>query len=336
MFNIKKVTDISQLTLPNVGYSILYFDAQDVLHILTRTSQEEYVIADYSKQLIKEQDYLRPIHEIIKESNQINNIEKEKAGYRVFCEEDFSVYELISKLTTSGIQYYWNKNYIGDVNGRSQYMKLIGSWLLFSNGAYYIVNGDLGHIRDFDNPHAITKEQVGLINVENIVQASKEDFDKHNTSYDNPHAITPKQVGLENILDIDHAEKTTFDEHEKNKYAHNLTKRQIGLSQVLNIKQVRDEELKAHDIDYNNPHKVTKVDIGLGNVINELQITPSQLNDHTSNSNNPHGTTKADIGLGNVINERQISKDQFDDHVIIQTNVHDVTLQQIGDRKSVV
>lgn len=330
MFNIKKITDISQLTLPNAGYSILYFDSQDVLHILTRISEEEYVIAEYSKQLVKEQDYLRPIHKIIEESSQINNVEKKKAGYRVFCIEDFSVYELISKSTTDGIQYYWNKNYIGDINGRAQYMDLIGSWILFSNGTYYIVNEDLGHIRDFNNPHKVDKEDIGLGNVENIVQASKEDFDKHNTSYDNPHAVTPKQVKLENIIDIDHAEKVVFDAHEADKFAHNLTKKQVGLSQVLNIKQVRDEDLKAHDVDFNNPHKVTKEDIGLGNVINELQITPAQLAEHVGNTSNPHGTTKADIGLGNVINERQISKEAFDAHVVIQTNVHNVSLKQIG------
>ena len=330
MFNIKKITDISQLTLPNVGYSILYFDSQDVLHILTRVSEEEYVIAEYSKQLVKEQDYLRPIHKIIEESSQINNVEKKKAGYRVFCIEDFSVYELISKSTTDGIQYYWNKNYIGDINGRAQYMDLIGSWILFSNGTYYIVNEDLGHIRDFNNPHKVDKEDIGLGNVENIVQASKEDFDKHNTSYDNPHAVTPKQVKLENIIDIDHAEKVVFDAHEDDKFAHNLTKKQVGLSQVLNIKQVRDEDLKAHDADYDNPHKVTKTDIGLGNIINELQITPAQLAEHVGNARNPHRTTKADIGLGNIINERQISKEAFDAHVAIQTNVHNVSLKQIG------
>lgn len=39
--------------------------------------------------------------------------------------------------------------------------------------------GLLQHINRTDNPHNVTKEQVGLGNVENVRQASKEDFDKH-------------------------------------------------------------------------------------------------------------------------------------------------------------
>lgn len=39
--------------------------------------------------------------------------------------------------------------------------------------------GFLKHISRTDNPHNVTKEQVGLGNVENVRQASKEDFDNH-------------------------------------------------------------------------------------------------------------------------------------------------------------
>ena len=39
--------------------------------------------------------------------------------------------------------------------------------------------GFLQHISRTDNPHNVTKEQVGLGNVDNVQQASKEDFDNH-------------------------------------------------------------------------------------------------------------------------------------------------------------
>ncbi|ASB89388.1 pyocin knob domain-containing protein [Bacillus sonorensis] len=44
------------------------------------------------------------------------------------------------------------------------------------------------HANNKDNPHKVTKTQVGLSNVDNVKQASKTDFDKHNS--DNTRHIT--------------------------------------------------------------------------------------------------------------------------------------------------
>ena len=55
-----------------------------------------------------------------------------------------------------------------------------------------------------NNPHQVTKAQVGLGNVTNVLQASKSEFDarvlvvnNHINDKTNPHEVTKKQVGLE-------------------------------------------------------------------------------------------------------------------------------------------
>ena len=73
------------------------------------------------------------------------------------------------------------------------------------------------HLKDYTNPHKVTKEQVGLGNVDNtsdqdkpVSTLQKEAIDKvakdvndsitsHTTRTDNPHSVTKTQVGLSNV-----------------------------------------------------------------------------------------------------------------------------------------
>ena len=71
------------------------------------------------------------------------------------------------------------------------------------------------HIEDTNNPHAVTKEQVGLGNVDNTSDANKpistatqaaldakaneSDLTAHTTNTSNPHNVTKAQVGLGNV-----------------------------------------------------------------------------------------------------------------------------------------
>ena len=59
-----------------------------------------------------------------------------------------------------------------------------------------------GHINNRNNPHNVTKQQVGLGNVTNVEQASKQDFNNHTTNRNNPHSVTKHQVGLGNVDNI--------------------------------------------------------------------------------------------------------------------------------------
>ena len=69
------------------------------------------------------------------------------------------------------------------------------------------------HLIDQENPHKVTKEQVGLGLVDNIKQASSIDFENHVNAKNNPHAVTKSQVGLGNVDNIKQASKADFDSH---------------------------------------------------------------------------------------------------------------------------
>lgn len=94
------------------------------------------------------------------------------------------------------------------------------------------------HLKDKDNPHGVTKTQVGLGNVLDVKQATKTEFDAHTQNKSNPHGVTKTQVGLGNVLDVEQASKVDLNNHTRNtNNPHNVTKTQIGLSNVDNVKQ---------------------------------------------------------------------------------------------------
>lgn len=53
------------------------------------------------------------------------------------------------------------------------------------------IDGLREHVKDTNNPHLVTYEQVGA--------ASKEAFQAHLDDHDNPHQVTKEQLGLENV-----------------------------------------------------------------------------------------------------------------------------------------
>lgn len=55
------------------------------------------------------------------------------------------------------------------------------------------------HKTDKNNPHAVSKSQIGLTNVLDVEQAAKTDFEAHTSNISNPHKVTKAQLGLENV-----------------------------------------------------------------------------------------------------------------------------------------
>jgi len=103
-----------------------------------------------------------------------------------------------------------------------------------------------GHIKNENNPHNVTKAQVGLGNVTNVEQASKQDFQHHLENHNNPHSVTKAQIGLENVTNVEQASKQEFDAHATNSNnPHNVTKSQVGLGNVDNVRQASYESVEA-------------------------------------------------------------------------------------------
>ena len=195
------------------------------------------------------------------------------------------------------------------------------------------------HIEDYNNPHKVTKDQVGLGNVDNtsdkdkplsdaakeainevktLITSSGTDLSNHIKDYTNPHRVTAEQVGLGNV-------NNTAD---KDKPISNATQKELDKldAKIDKINTDQGTDLSAHLRDFSNPHKVTKEQIGLGNVDNTADLdkpisTATQkaiddakaanntaLDNHANRTDNPHKVTKDQVGLGNVDNTADINK----------------------------
>lgn len=126
------------------------------------------------------------------------------------------------------------------------------------------VTDDLAaHKADYNNPHRVSKTQLGLDKVNNTSDADKpvstaqaaaikvvqDDLTSHKGNKANPHEVTKAQVGLsnaDNTADLD-------------KPISNATQAALD---------VLDTSLDTHIADKTNPHNVTKEQLGLGNVEN--------------------------------------------------------------------
>lgn len=143
------------------------------------------------------------------------------------------------------------------------------------------------HAGDVNNPHAVTKTQVGLGSVDNFATSSQVDA----------------EAGVRNDLFMT----------------------PLRVKQAIDFFQT--DTIGPHIADNNNPHAVNKAQVGLGNVDNYLTATQLQaeagvatdafmtplrtsqaiqalvkdvVDFHINNTSNPHAVNKTQIGLGSV------------------------------------
>lgn len=206
------------------------------------------------------------------------------------------------------------------------------------------------HVGDRNNPHQVTKEQVGLSLVSNYAPATSQEAldgtsntaymtplrtrqaivsvagsytDQHANRVDNPHNVTKAQVGLGSVENLPLASQPEAELGASNaRYMTALRVKQAVTAQVGNT-------LNTFMARTDNPHQTTKGQVGLGNVenlrlatqaeavdgkSNALYMTPLTtyqaisdlvgvtLSDHVNSFNNPHQVSAAQVGLGNVRN----------------------------------
>lgn len=272
----------------------------------------------------------------------------------------------------------------------------------------------LQHEKRRDNPHGVTKEQVGLGNVLNYRLATESDLDgigenlymtlamtrkmianlsgdsaaAHISNLNNPHKVTKAQVGLGSVENYGVADSTTT----VTGTATNLYTTPAGVKAA--IKAITDglsaridtlnTSLTSHTENKSNPHDVTKAQVGLGSVQNygiatsaeakagtatNKYVTPALVADaiaalitptvtqHLADTNNPHNVTKTQVGLGSVQNFgiattqeaidgqvtnkymtpllvryaiEQMAGQGFSSHIANTNNPHEVTKTQVG------
>lgn len=157
--------------------------------------------------------------------------------------------------------------------------------------------GDLinKHIADKNNPHGVTKAQVGLGNVDNYASAGQSDAE---AGVAGNMFMTPLRV----MQAINKNALVPLNAHINNtNNPHNVTKAQVGLASVDNARQVQlggGTNMGTNKIymGWDGGQILIQVDgSSMGRVHTTNQPDPSIAN-HVNNRNNPHGVTTAQIG----------------------------------------
>lgn len=155
-----------------------------------------------------------------------------------------------------------------------------------------------------DNPHSVSKVQVGLGNVENLPLATniiatagtshahymtplmtatvvaivRSELQAHAANTNNPHAVVKEQILLANVQNYSIASAAEAQAGDVNdRYMTPLRTKQA-------ITALANSSIAAHTSDISNPHQVTKAQVGLGSVDNFA--TASQVEATNVNVNN--------------------------------------------------
>lgn len=182
----------------------------------------------------------------------------------------------------------------------------------------------IGHIDDYDNPHRVSKTQVGLGDVDNTSDVDKpissatqtalnninNSLDSHVDNKSNPHAVTKSQVGLSNVDNTSDLSKpiSTATQNALNNKA-DLVGGKVPIDQLpesssLQLGTGPDDAYYGDkgNVAYihsqttsGNPHHVTKSDVGLGDVDNT-----SDLDKPISSATQAALNGKADLVNGKV------------------------------------
>ena len=145
------------------------------------------------------------------------------------------------------------------------------------------------HLTDYNNPHQVSKAQVGLRLVQNYAIATQSDAE---TGTSDAVYMTPLKV--KQAIDI-FANQSAGVHVSDTSNPHQVTKTQVGLGAVENYAPATqlEAETGTSNVTYMTPLRVSEA-------ISALALLP--LTAHVTNIENPHSTNKAQVGLGNVDN----------------------------------
>lgn len=196
------------------------------------------------------------------------------------------------------------------------------------------------HLTNKNNPHEVTKAQVGLGNVDNTSDANKpvstaqqtalnkkvdkvegsslvpdtkvESYDSHLNNIANPHEVTKGQVGLGNVDNtsdinkpVSTAQQIALDGKVDKEDGKGLSTEDFTteLKEKLNGLSNFDDTGLKEELD----GKVDKIE-GSSLVPDEKV---SGYDAHLANKSNPHNVTKEQVGLGNVTNDPQVKRSEM-------------------------
>lgn len=169
-------------------------------------------------------------------------------------------------------------------------------WLTGKAIAFQAVVPLNNHIARTDNPHGVSKAQVGLSLVDNYATATPA---QTQTGTATNLFVTP--AGLKYVLD--NGLSGQFAAHiARTDNPHSVTKTQIGLGNVTNNNQVINSGGNVIYLKWAGSEIQAQVDAtAMGRIHTTAQPDPN-IAAHSNRTDNPHNTTQAQVGLGNVQN----------------------------------
>lgn len=218
------------------------------------------------------------------------------------------IYEADVRVTVSGKQYVFPKNQFKlnvtkSANGTYTDIITRDGVEIVAEAVIELLGGDIGslisdidalksHAGDVNNPHKVTKSQVGLGNVQNYGVATQNMAEQGavNSAYMTPIRVKQAIDSLVPLQEIeDHQSDSTI--HVTNSDRTLWTAKETpGGAQAKaseaeqNAKSYADSKVKEHSDNKTNPHGVTKVQVGLGNVDNAKQATKEEFDTHVQDS----------------------------------------------------
>jgi hypothetical protein len=181
----------------------------------------------------------------------------------------------------------------------------------------------VNHVFDINDFVGMAEVEAKLEDIRDaIIQANSGGLQDHIADKNNPHEVTKTQVGLGLV---DNYPSATSGEAIGGT-ANNRFMTPLRTKQAIDAFAV--QMANNHIADFSNPHQVTKAQVGLGSVQNNATATQSeaeagasntrfmtplrvrqaievfagaQLDQHIADHDNPHQVTKAQVGLGSVV-----------------------------------
>ncbi len=199
----------------------------------------------------------------------------------------------------------------------------------------------LQHLVNYNNPHRVTAEQVGLGNVSNLPVLTQTDLETNN--YGNKYVTynilqaAAESLGFNDLNNVANYPPTTLADIQNGVFGqtyltYNLLSQAVQSLDIVLPPLLRTEFL-AHLINYNNPHETTADQVGLGQVVNLPVLTAANLTNPdpsleayvTYNLLGQAISSLNDTGILTVAQQQAVLA-----HLVNYNNPHEVTAEQVG------
>ena len=160
------------------------------------------------------------------------------------------------------------------------------------------------------NDHTHDDKYYGKLETDTKLSDVNNSISSHTSNINNPHNVTKDQIGLGNVDDTSDLDKpvSTATQTELDKINSNLNNHNSDTTvHITSTERTNWNAAKTHADSAHARTDATKVEKSSTNGNIKINDTETVVYTHPSGTN-PHGTTKSDIGLGNVDNTSDLNK----------------------------